>query len=210
MTYDPNIPQATDNISDSQLDILTNFSQIGTLFGSNVAADHYSFSDPTSAYRALHKQVTFPVPLGAAPAPASPKGIIYPLADPNDTSTRTQMYFKNGSTTEQMTNRFSDASSSGYIMFAGSKDNIIAMWGQENTPSSGNYPIIFPSIANYVGSPVGFPNNVFHVYLTVEATSSLNAPAVVVSQGTLASTGFTLRVSTSLANTVTHWFAIGN
>lgn len=65
MTYNPNIPQSTDNISVSQGNLLTNFQQINALYGTNSAgagvpgADHVAFNDATSANRGLHKKVTF-------------------------------------------------------------------------------------------------------------------------------------------------------
>lgn len=210
MTYDPTIPQASDNISTSQGEILTNFSQIGSLFGSNAAADHYAFNDATAAFRALHKQVTFPTPLGAAPAPSNPKGIIYPLADVNDTSTRTQTYFKNGSTTHQLTNRFSAAAAPGWIMLSGSKDSIIFMWGTEASITIGTHTVNFPQITNHVSGP-GFPTSCFNVQFSLSCTSSnpANVPSVVINDGSISASQFQYRVNTTLPDVDLFWFAIG-
>lgn len=208
MSYDPLIPKANDILSQSQVDIQTNFSQIGALFGSNASADHFAFDDATAAQRGLHKKVTFKVPLLLDPVVAAPEGFLYTKADATDTATKTQMYFENDLGVTRVTNRFTSAVTNGYTILP---SGIIMMWGQVATPSSTAAQVVpFNTIANYIGSPVGFPNNVFNLQLSVEATSSGGAPVVVLSQGTLANTGFTLRVSASLANTVTHWFAIGN
>lgn len=57
MTYNPGIPQAGDLPSASQPQILTNFQQINTLFGTN--GDHYPFDNAIVALRGKHKFVTF-------------------------------------------------------------------------------------------------------------------------------------------------------
>lgn len=56
MTFNPNIPQPTDDLSDSQGDLLTNNGALDTSFG----IDHYKFSDPTSS-NGFHNKVTTPV-----------------------------------------------------------------------------------------------------------------------------------------------------
>ena len=55
MTYDPNIPQATDEPSQSQPQILTNFNQANALFGAN----HNPFDFVTVADRGKHTNVLF-------------------------------------------------------------------------------------------------------------------------------------------------------
>jgi|ERR1700754_1236816 len=59
--YNPNIPQPTDELSDSQGQILQNFNKADSSFGT----DHYRFSDLT-VNNGFHQRVTFP---GNAPAP---------------------------------------------------------------------------------------------------------------------------------------------
>lgn len=59
MTYNPNIPQATDDLSDSQGDLLTNFSTANTSFGIN----HYAFSDLT-INNGKHNNVQTPLIVG--------------------------------------------------------------------------------------------------------------------------------------------------
>jgi hypothetical protein len=62
MTYNANIPQTNTNLSVSQGQFLTNFSQLNTIF----AKDHYTWDDNTSANRGWQKQVTFPAAIAAA------------------------------------------------------------------------------------------------------------------------------------------------
>lgn len=54
MTYNPNIPQGTDNISVSQGQILTNFTLLNSYYG----RDHYAFTD--GVYPGYHQQVNLP------------------------------------------------------------------------------------------------------------------------------------------------------
>jgi hypothetical protein len=51
MTYNPNIPQGTDNLSTSQGQMLTNFGLLNTYFG----RDHFAFTDGTNP--GYHQQV---------------------------------------------------------------------------------------------------------------------------------------------------------
>lgn len=54
MSYNPNIPQPTDELADSQSDILANFQEIETW----VSVNHYDFA---SAYEGKHMFVSLPV-----------------------------------------------------------------------------------------------------------------------------------------------------
>lgn len=70
-TYNPNIPQPTDELADSQGQILQNFNKADSSFGT----DHYRFSDLT-VNNGLHQRVTFP---GNAtpPTPAANYGAMF-------------------------------------------------------------------------------------------------------------------------------------
>jgi hypothetical protein len=73
--YNPNIPQPTDELSDSQGQILQNFQKADSSFGT----DHYRFSDLT-VNNGFHQRATFP---GNAPAPtpAANYGAIYAITN---------------------------------------------------------------------------------------------------------------------------------
>lgn len=76
-SYNPNIPQPTDFLSDSQSAILNNFTQANTSFG----IDHYSFADGT-ANNGKHNKVTTPLISGSAhPATAANEPIFYAMQD---------------------------------------------------------------------------------------------------------------------------------
>lgn len=59
MPFNPNVPQATDFLSDSQSELLQNNLQLDTSFG----IDHYTFSNLT-AENGKHNQVTTPLIVG--------------------------------------------------------------------------------------------------------------------------------------------------
>ena len=75
MVYDPNIPQATDDLDESQLDILDNFTQLDNSF----FIDHYTFSDLT-ANNGKHKTVTTPTQ-GSHPTTAAAEPKLYATLD---------------------------------------------------------------------------------------------------------------------------------
>lgn len=61
MTFNPNIPQPNDDLSDSQKDILTNFNKANSSFGTN----HYAFADLTTN-NGKHNNVQTPLIVGSA------------------------------------------------------------------------------------------------------------------------------------------------
>ena len=71
MTYNPNIPQSTDRPSDSQSQILANFTALNTIFGK----DHVEFNASTD--EGEHKKVTLHEPVVADPNLPDPYGSIY-------------------------------------------------------------------------------------------------------------------------------------
>jgi hypothetical protein len=90
MTYDPTSPFATQNLSTSQGIMLTNFSQLDTLY----AIDHWAWDDATIVNRGMHDIINFPQVQVADPALSGG-------ASPSNTFTRTilakpQLFFKNG------------------------------------------------------------------------------------------------------------------
>lgn len=77
MTYNPAIPQAGDDLSDSQPQILSNFAVADTSFG----IDHYKFSNLT-ANNGFHNQMTTPLIVGGVhPATAAAVPKMYAMQD---------------------------------------------------------------------------------------------------------------------------------
>lgn len=70
-TYNPNIPQGSDKLTKSQVDLLGNFGAADTSFG----IDHVTFSD-TTADNGKHQQCTF-TSLAAKPTVVSPEVAVY-------------------------------------------------------------------------------------------------------------------------------------
>lgn len=206
--YDPLIPAANNILSQSQVDIQNNFLELNTIFD----VDHLTWNSDPSGNRGFHRQITMPDPLAVAPTPIVDQGILYPFADTNDTSARTQLYFKNQSNTIQITNRFKSASTDGYLMIPGniSSPAIIIMWGFVSSPGSGNHDVDFPIIGNYAytgGQTQGFPNNCFNIMLTTNASSAQDT-ATLNRNSAFTKKKFFYRMSAS--STDLYWFAIGN
>lgn len=90
--YNPNIPQPTDDLSDSQGQLLQNFNKADTSFGT----DHYRFSDLT-VNNGYHQRVTLP---GNAPAPtpAANYGALYAVT----AASRTWPYWRRDGSTADM------------------------------------------------------------------------------------------------------------
>lgn len=76
-SFNPSIPQPTDDLSDSQPEILDNFGQLDISFG----IDHYTFSNQTSN-NGKHNTVTTPIVAGSAhPTTAADEPRFYAMRD---------------------------------------------------------------------------------------------------------------------------------
>ena len=198
--YDPLIPQANDLISQSQSDILNNFGELETIFNN----DHWTWDSTPSANRGSHRKISFPAALGSDPALAGFAGYLFLKNDPNDASARPQVYYKNITETQQVTNRFHSAVTDGYAMLPG---GIILMWGFA-TPAATTSTIRFNTIANYVGAPTQqFPNNCFSVVCTPADESS--PISVSIKASSTDKTKFVVKLS-AVPNDGLYWYAIGN
>lgn len=85
MTYDPNIPQASDVISQSQAELLTNFQQLNLVYGdgnpgADPNSDHYPYDD-TSANARKHRKVRLPDTSGTPYTPLASEGVMYARTD---------------------------------------------------------------------------------------------------------------------------------
>lgn len=78
MTYNPNIPQPTDNLSNSQGQFLANFDQLNQQF----EIDHTGFNTGSGNGDGFHKKVTLPGNV-ATPSPGAGYGDIYTVTDAN-------------------------------------------------------------------------------------------------------------------------------
>jgi len=76
MVYKANIPQPTDNLDDSQVDLLGNFQQLDTTYG----IDHYAFTVST-ANLGFHNKITTPLIVGSAHPATGANPILYAMQD---------------------------------------------------------------------------------------------------------------------------------
>lgn len=94
MSYHPNIPQANDDPSVSQGQLLDNFSKLNSDF----AVNHVPFT--SGANRGFHTQVQFPTVLSTDPAVSGQQSVVYPKAAPVDP----ELFFRNVNNIFQLTN----------------------------------------------------------------------------------------------------------
>jgi hypothetical protein len=135
MTYNPAIPQPGDFISQSQGQILTNFSQLDTVF----AQDHIELDDSTAADRGKHKQVTLKE-LSAGPATTSTEIALYT----KDVSGTTRLFYRvpSSGTEVQMTGAFTAAQNGHCLLSMGIK----IVWGRDTIASgTGTKAVTFVS-----------------------------------------------------------------
>ncbi len=182
MTYNANIPQATDLISVSQGQILANFSQLNTQFG----IDHVAFNPGSGNGDGHHKQATFDASVTPA-APTGTQSVLYPKT----VGGLIQLFFQNATATTQLTGLSSVIGNPGYVFLPG---GLIMKWGFSAVTGS---PVAF--------SPV-FPTAAFAMVVT--GTSTLYTGGFVVSA--LGPGGYTLTRTSGSGNTGYYYIALGN
>lgn len=191
MTYNPSIPQPNDLLSDSQGDILQNFSAANTSFGIN----HYPFDNAT-VNNGKHKYVSLP-PQVSSPATASNElalftktlssGIALFLTRNNSTSFDVQL------TTSSIQQPLS--ANNGMTFLPG---GLLLQWGRFD-----------PNSTILVSFPVPFSAVPYSVQLTmsVDNNSTFRPPSV--STGSLTANGFTYEGSVNTHINPIFWVAIG-
>ena len=148
MVYDPNIPQANDLISESQPEILENFSQANVLFGT----DHVEFNNATVANRGKHNKSTY-LEQSGNPVTALNEAAVYT----KDVLGITELFIRreNNGTVIQLTEESGDpvVNNNGQTFLPG---GMILKWGRSQTVTNG---VEFPF-------PIAFPNSCFTVIIT--------------------------------------------
>ncbi len=94
MSYHPNIPQANDDPSISQGDLLDNFIKLNSDFSVN----HVPFT--SGGNKGFHTLVQFPTVQANDPAVSGLESVLYPKAGPTDS----ELFFRNVNSISQMTN----------------------------------------------------------------------------------------------------------
>ena len=153
MTFNPNIPQSGDKISQSQSQILTNFSQSNTLFGT----DHVTFNDAATADRGKHNKTTL-IEQSVDPATAANEMAIYTKA----VSAVTQLFARGESsgTITQLSNLTVNSTANagtagGTIRHFDTIWNLRFLMGTTNAFSGTGtvtYPSVFSSVFGFVAT----------------------------------------------------------
>lgn len=193
MTYNPSIPQGSDNLSTSQGQILNNFTQLNNIFDFN----HFTWNDPTSANRGLHRKIDFPSPTTVAP-PAGNASVLYPKT----VSAVTSLYFDN-------------AVGSSVVWRGGSTNGLVSVSSSNLTLPNGlqfSYGIGTTNGSGDATVSFNFPNNLYSATLTRVITGGNNRGFVEWGSAPTKTSGAVRMLDSSgsgIAGTF-HWFAVGN
>ncbi len=199
MSYNPNVPQPTDLLSNSQGQILANFNKANSSFGIN----HYPFDNGT-ANNGKHKFVTIPQAIAPFNPPASVLNEIILYAKAGSAGTELRMVRDGFPTTDTNLTLAAGlltapkSSSNGYSWLPG---GMVLQWGTVTNPGTSGSVL-------FVTNNVDFPNSCFLVIPALQHNSSANESVTI--QPTPSITGFSYRTTSSSGNTVLYWWAIGN
>lgn len=176
MAYNNAIPQANDQISVSQDDLLQNFAAIKTL----VDVNHVTFS---AVGEGKHKFVTFPRQ-GSAPATAATDLNVYSKLNAN--TSQSELYLRRDSGAESpITAR--QATTNGWSYLA---SGILIKWGTQSVAHNAQTTITFP-----VGAGIPVFSAVYLVHVS-PATTFANSPGQVNRiVATVTNTGFDVYAS---------------
>ncbi len=212
MTYNASIPQPTDLISNSQPQLLANFSQLNTQFG----IDHTAFNTGSGNGDGFHKKVTL-ANVSAPGTPVSPITVIFSKT----VSTKQELHFINDTATTQITSgglpiwKGGTVGDTGVVTLAGTSNGKIVLpngltyiWGVISAPSSGTSTQTF--------AQSGFATACFNVQLTGARAASSSVQSLYIDS--TAAGGFTNGLSktqfkltcTSGSFTQVYYFAVGN
>lgn len=192
MPYNSNVPQATDVLSQSQLDLLNNFQAIFTLVGVN----HSNFGTPNQG---KHNFVSMPVQSG----------------NPGTTASEMALYTKTSSLTSVPEAFFQRADGSVVEFTSAAQSvtgwtrlpsNILIKWGQ----SSGTGSVAVN--LSFAGAPVS--SNSFIALVSPFSNGAVSDPNVMATVIGLTTTQLTVwtgpRVTTGSSAVVFNWIVIGN
>lgn len=183
MAYNANIPQASDQISVSQAQLLANFQEINTY----TAVDHEAFGLVDAG---KHKKATFPV--HAAPGAVGATEVGLYAANSGGTP---ELWINK--TASQVPFTKSSQAATGYTYLP---SGIIMQWGTALLSNAG--------VA--VNFPLAFPVTCLNVQLTNHSDASTNQFLMANNLGAASFIGWaTTRSGGAVANVPVYWFAIG-
>lgn len=181
MTFQSNIPLASDLLSVSQNDIKNNFEAIGTAFPIN----HVDFNDSGAG---KHKYVEMPNQ-GSDPAGAASEMTLFSKLAGGASQVH---YIRDAGSAVQFTGRDPSAGTSGETFLPG---GLLLKWGQIAAAGNG-------VVQNF---PTAFPNNCYSVVVTINIGSTLSNIGI----NGFTRSGFTFR-TTAAGNVPITYIAIGN
>src|ERR1041385_9061218 len=198
MSYQANIPQPTDALSQSQSDILNNFAAIQTLVDVN-------YVDFASSDQGKHKFVTFPVQTVTPSFNVGEVGLYNKLSAV--TSVNELFIVNSAGTTTPLTASQQVASNNGWAYLP---SGVLMKWGK-GTATAGLYTFVFPTGANIPAF-----NSIFSMQVTTAYVNASDGDGFVRLNNFLAPwTSFTVfashRTSTGAFGPVSfQYLAIGN
>ena len=185
MAYNENIPQASDNPSQSQAQILDNFQEISTAFNTN----HGNFN---AADQGKHSFLQMPEQ-GSAPATSANEGGVYTKEE----SGATQLFWRNESngTEQQVTNTSPNT-------VGNNRD-----WNFSDGQQMRLGTVVHNGTATNVTFSSAFSNAAYIVQITPLGAAAL---VTAVNVQNLTTTGFTLASTTGGGGTSFYYLAIGS
>lgn len=198
MSYNPSIPQASNLLSNSQAQFLTNFGQINSQFGGtspSTGGDHDGFNNGSGNGSGAHNQVTFLADQSAPSLTRNSTSCVSGLYT-NTASAISCLFFQNATQNLQLTGPTS-ISTSGSVVIQG---GLILKWGK----------ISFSSGSSTVTYGAAFPNNFFSLTMNSDSTTpSVNGILSYVLASGTGLTGFTAYQNGSGSLTA-YYLALGN
>ncbi len=179
--YNAAIPQSTDLISNSQPQILANFSQLNTQY----LADHDGFNTGSGNGSGMHDQVTF---LANQSAPSLTRNSVAGVSGlyVNTDGTNSQLFFQNAAGSFRMTGG-DIAATAGYTYLPG---GLIMQWVKRSANGAFTWPLTFPNAC--FGATMGYNNAV--------STFSPNLTPISASGATLNNSGGAIVFIMALGN----------
>lgn len=207
--YDPLIPAANDNLSDSQGDIQNNFTQLNTIFDS----DHFKYNYATSANRGNHRRVRFPEPTNVRATDTGSSGKLYAVNSAGITNNLTELFYGNATWATQITSNGNEiwkggpGNGNGVVQLTSAvngsmtlPNGLILNWGFQSVTTN----TVVPFTTAYTSEA-----DVFSILCTLYENSD-NRRFLKVKSNT--NTGFTVTASDFTATNITidiSWFSIG-
>ena len=182
MAYNSDIPQASDDPSQSQSQLLANFQALNTFLSVN----HVALNDGTQG---IHKFLQLPEQ-GSAPTTAANTGGLYT----KEVSGATQLFFRNESngSERQLTSAFSTGVTNGQVTIPG---GLIIKWGRRDSVNDNGVITFSPA----------FPSSFYSVQLTL-VRDDTNSRFLYYKDGSGTASNF--RVRTNASNTSLFFVAI--